>query len=132
MAREKLDAIGTEAIASKIADGATYREIAGEAGVGLGTFAAWIEADAERSQACARAREISAQAFEERAQEVIEDASDPFELAKAKELAVHWRWRAKAVNPRRYGDKVQQEHTGPGGGPVQFGKLEVVIVDSKG
>jgi hypothetical protein len=105
-AQDKLDAIGTEAIASRIADGETYREIAGSVGVGLGRLAMWIDSDPERSQACARARETSAQSFEERAQEEIEDAKDPFELAKARELAVHWRWRAKAVNPRRYGDKV--------------------------
>ena len=112
MAREKLDAIGTQAIALRIADGSTYREIAGQAGVGLGTLCAWIESDPERSQACARAREISAQAFEERAEEEIQDAKDPFELAKAKELAIHWRWRAKAVNPQRYGEKTETKHTG--------------------
>jgi hypothetical protein len=105
-AQDKLSAIGAEGIALRIANGETYREIAGSVGVSLGVLCHWIEATPERSQACARAREISAQAFEERAQEEIEDAKDPFELAKAKELAVHWRWRAKAVNPRRYGDKV--------------------------
>lgn len=105
-AQDKLDAIGSEKIALRISDGETYREIAASAGVSLGVLCHWIEANPERSQACARAREVSAQAFEERAQEEIEGARDQFELAKAKELAVHWRWRAKAVNPRRYGDKV--------------------------
>ena len=105
-AQKKLDAIGTEKMAERIANGETYSEIAGIAGVGLGALCAWIETDPERSHACTRAREVSAQAFEERAQEEIESASDQFELAKAKELAIHWRWRAKAVNPRRYGDKV--------------------------
>ena len=106
VAQSKLDLLGSEEVARLIADGKTYREIAGTVGVGLGTLCKWIEADDERSRACARAREISAQAFEERAQEVLEDAADPFQLAKARELAAHWRWRAKAVNPRRYGDKV--------------------------
>jgi hypothetical protein len=105
-AQDKLDAIGSEQIALRIANGETYREIAASAGVSLGLLCHWIEADDERRHACARAREVSAQAFEERAQEEIEGAQDQFELAKAKELAVHWRWRAKAVNPRRYGDKV--------------------------
>lgn len=106
VAQTKLDAIGVDSIAERIAGGETYREICGSVGVGLGSFCAWIEETPERSQACARAREISAQAYEEMAQEEIESAADQFELAKAKELAVHWRWRAKAVNPRRYGDKV--------------------------
>jgi hypothetical protein len=104
--QDKLNALGDEAIAERIASGETYREIAGSVGVGIGVLCAWMEADPERSRLCARARETSGQTFEEMAQEAIQDAADPFELAKAKELAVHWRWRAKAVNPRRYGDKV--------------------------
>ena len=31
---------------------------------------------------------------------VIAEAEDAFQLAKAKELAIHWRWRAKVVNPK--------------------------------
>lgn len=123
MARERLDAMGTEAVALKIADGSTYREIAGEAKVGLGTLCAWIESDPERSQACARAREISAQAFEERAQEEIQDAKDQFELAKAKELAIHWRWRASVTNPR-YNPKTVTEHKGSIGLNVVASKLD--------
>lgn len=111
MGRERLDELGTEAVALKIADGATYREIAGDAHVGLGTLCAWIESDPERSQACARAREISAQAFEERAQEEIQHAKDPFELSKAKELAIHWRWRAAVTNPK-YNPKTEHKHSG--------------------
>jgi hypothetical protein len=106
VAQNKLDALGVDWVVAAISDGKTYRHIANVAGVGLGTLATWIEADPERSRACARARELSAQAFEERAEEAIADAKDMFELAKAKELAAHWRWRAKAVNPKSYGDKV--------------------------
>ena len=117
--RDKLDAIGVEAIAEKIAAGETYRKITAEAQVSIGAFCAWIESDPERSQACARAREISGQSCDEKAEEEIANARDQFELAKAKELAVHWRWRAKAVNPRRYGDKVQTELSGSVGVTIQ-------------
>lgn len=123
MGRERLDELGTEAIALKIADSATYREIAGEAKVGLGTLCAWIESDPERSQACARAREISAQGFEERAQEEIQAAKDQFELAKAKELAIHWRWRAAVTNPK-YNPKTVTQHTGSIGLNVVASKLD--------
>ena len=104
--KQKLDSIGAENVADMIATGVTYRQICKELGVSLGALCAWIESEPERLRVCARAREVSAQAFEERAQEEIQGARDQFELSKAKELAVHWRWRAKAVNPRRYGDKV--------------------------
>jgi tRNA U55 pseudouridine synthase TruB len=119
VAQNKLDAVGEIYIADLIAMGTTYRAICAEIGVSLGVLCSWIESNPERSQACARAREISGQAHEERAQEEIESASDMFELSKAKELATHLRWRAKAVNPRRYGDKVQNELTGLNGGPIQ-------------
>jgi hypothetical protein len=56
--------------------------------------------------------------WDEKAETVLVDAADPFELAKARELAQHYRWRAKAVAPREYGDKVMQEHTGAEGGPI--------------
>lgn len=75
-------------------------------GVGLATLALWMESNPERSRACAKAREISAQTCDEQALQGISDAKDKFQLDKAKEEAIHLRWRAKSVNPRRYGDKV--------------------------
>ena len=131
VAQDKLNAIGSEQVAEWIADGRSYREIARTAEVGLGRLCMWIEADPERSRACARARETSAQAFEDQAQEYIHDAEDQFELSKAKELAIHLRWRAKVNNPRRYGDKVQNEHTGPNGGPVQIEEVRRTVVDPR-
>lgn len=107
VAREKLDQVGVETIAMWIAEGKSYRKIAEEVGCGLGRLYEWIELDAERSQACARAREQSAQTWDEKSVQCIEEAEDGFALMKAKELAVHYRWRAKAVNPKRYGDKQQ-------------------------
>jgi hypothetical protein len=104
--QDRLDAAGADTICTKIAEGTSYRQIAAEYKVGLGRLAAWIEADAERSRACARAREIAATAFDERALEGLEAASEPFELARAREVASHLRWRAKAANPKRYGEKV--------------------------
>lgn len=106
VAQQKLDAIGIDAIVEMIVDGQSYRQIAGKAGVSLSLLAGWMDANPERSRACARARELSAQAFDEQALRVVETAKDVFALAKAKEMAVHLRWRAKAANPRRYGDKV--------------------------
>jgi hypothetical protein len=112
IAQNKLNAIGGEQVAEWIADGRSYRDIARTVEVGLGRLCHWIDADPERSQACARARENSAQSFEDQAQEHIENAVNQFELSKAKELAIHLRWRAKVNNPKRYGDKVQTELSG--------------------
>ena len=130
-AQDKLNAIGSEQVAEWIADGKSYREIARTAEVGLGSLCLWIDAEPERSHACARAREDSAQSFEHQAQEFILDAGDQFELSKAKELAIHLRWRAKVNNPRRYGDKVQTELTGANGGPVQVQEVRRTVVDPR-
>lgn len=127
-AQSKLDAAGTEAVCSMIAEGTSYRQIAAKFGVGLATLATWMEVDAERSRACARAREIASQAFDEQALEAIEGASDAFELARAREVASHLRWRAKAANPRRYGDKVALGGA-EGLPPLVFEAIERRVVD---
>jgi len=105
VAQDKLTAVGLESICNDIIEGTTYRQIAAKHGVGLATLALWMESNPERSRACAKAREISAQTCDERALQGISDAKDKFQLDKAKEEAIHLRWRAKSVNPKRYGDK---------------------------
>jgi hypothetical protein len=106
VAKNKLTDAGVRAIASMIVEGESYRDISAHFEVSLATLASWIEENPERSRVCARAREISAQTFDEQALEVVRGATDMFALAKAKEEAIHLRWRAKAANPRRYGEKM--------------------------
>ena len=48
---------------------------------------------------------MAARVWDDRAEAVLRDASDLFELAKAKELAHHYRWRASKIAPRDYGDR---------------------------
>lgn len=36
------------------------------------------------------------------------------------------KWRLARMNPREYGDRITQEHTGPGGGPVTSVNLTAV------
>jgi hypothetical protein len=106
-----LDANEAEIIEAMRA-GFGYRAIAPKYDVSIGLLAQWVAANPERSHACARAREESADQCDEEAEDLLRDAADPFELAKARELAVHLRWRAKSRNPKVYGDKIQQEHSG--------------------
>ena len=122
---KKLDAVGIDAIVQEIIAGNSLTNIAKTQTVGVASLLTWIEADAERS---ARAREARAQAakiWDEKAEYVLQIASDPFELAKARELASHYRWRAKSVAPRDYGDKVTNEHTGAGGGPITLAAVDL-------
>jgi hypothetical protein len=126
VAQDKLTAVGTQAICDLILEGHSYRQISAQFGVGLATLVAWMDADAERSQACARARESASQSYDEKALESIERANDAFELAKAREAAIHLRWRAKAVNPRRYGEKVAV------GGAEDLPPVRTEVSDLKG
>jgi hypothetical protein len=120
----RLDLIGIDALCAKVADGVPMIEIAAEAQVSFGTLQTWIEAVPERS---ARMREVRRQAsrmWDERALQGIERASDPFELAKAKEAAHHLRWRASKIAPADYGERISAELTGKDGGPIQTRNLD--------
>lgn len=107
VAKRKLDAAGESVILEMITEGRGYRYIAAEFGVSVSTLYEWIEADTERSIRCAKASEQASIAEDEAALKAIQTAESPFELAKAREEAIHRRWRAKALAPKRYGDKVQ-------------------------
>ena len=130
-AKARIDAIGIDALAQKIADGMSMTGIAAEVGVSIGTLLVWVDQDPERSARAREARIMSARIWDERAEAGIESASDPFELSRAKELAHHYRWRASKIAPREYGDKVSAEVTGADGGPVQIERIVREIVDPK-
>ena len=105
VARNKLDSAGEQTIISMITAGEGYRAIARKFDVSVCAVFAWIEQNTERSHACARASELASHTEDDKALEGIEQAADMFELAKAKELAIHRRWRAKALAPKKYGDR---------------------------
>ena len=106
-AKEKLNALGVDGICEFISEGLTLTAIAQQIGVSIGSLIGWIEAEPERSARVREARSASARIWDEKAVEVIEDAADPFELTKARELAQHYRWRASKTAPREYGDRQQ-------------------------
>lgn len=120
-----LDVYGIDWVCERIGDEATLTHIAREASVATATLLNWINLDADRSARVKAARSQMAAIWDERATEVIQAATNAFELAKAREMAQHYRWRASKISPA-YNDKVVQEHTGPGGGPVSVTKIELV------
>ena len=116
----KTQDLNIETVCAGIAAGHFMTAIAKECGVSIAVLADWIEADPERA---ARAREIrsrTAGVWDDLAATGLADAKDPFELAKAKELAHHYRWRASKIAPKTYGERVQQEISGPGGAAIEI------------
>jgi hypothetical protein len=122
---KKLDVFGIDAVVAELIAGNSLTGIAKAQMVGVASLISWIEADAERAALAREARAQSAKIWDEKAEYVLQIAGDPFELAKARELASHYRWRAKAVAPRDYGEKVTNEHTGAGGGPITLAAVDL-------
>ena len=111
-ARARLDKVGIDEIVEMIAvEGASLRGIANEVGVSAGSLLTWIEADPERSARVRDAREQLAKLWDEKAEDVLQQAFDEFTLKKARELASHYRWRASKTAPREYGDRVEVKGT---------------------
>jgi len=101
------DSLGIEALCEKLIAGDSQTKIAQDIGVSIATLSNWIAADAERSARAREARIAAARSFDEMAEQVLLNAKDGFGLAKARELASHYRWKASKSNPREYGDKIE-------------------------
>ena len=121
----KCTQFGIETICDMITNGDSLTKIAKEIGIHAATLIRWLEEDPQRSARAKEARIRSAKIWDEAAEAVIKAAPDKFELERARELAHHYRWRAKAIAPREYGDKVQQEHTGANGGPIALAAVDL-------
>ena len=103
--KDRLDIYGIEKVIQSIKDCKSITAIAVAARVSKGTLIAWIAADSDRSTRVREARADTAMLWDESAEQVLTDAKDPLSLAKARELASHYRWRASKISPKDYGDK---------------------------
>ncbi len=103
--------LSEDQILERIEGGESINHIALSIKVNRSTLCRWLDADLQRSARAKTSRRISAQSYDEKAESCIEEAADPFELSKAKELAHHYRWRASKIDPA-YGDKVDHTHQG--------------------
>lgn len=105
-------------VCEMVVEGQTVRQIADHFGVSPGTVLYWIESKPEYAEQYARARASAADMFEN---DIIEAAQAVTpETAAADRVKIDaLKWVAARRAPKRYGDKLQQEVTGPDGGPVQ-------------
>lgn len=106
-AKAKLEALGIDGVCEAIAETGTMTRAAQNVGVSIGRLIEWIEASPERSARAKQLRSYMAAHWDEKAEYVIENATDPLGIAKARELAQHYRWRASKIAPRDYGDRMQ-------------------------
>lgn len=141
-----IDKAATKArICELISDGQTLAEILrGEDMPGRRTVYDWIKDDPDFAAAMDVARDMGADAI---AEEALRIADTPLEgveieiegkhrkekhgdMLGHRKLQVETRLKLLAKwHPKKYGEKVTTEHTGPGGGAVQFEKITRTIVD---
>jgi transposase-like protein len=72
----------------------------------------WIDGDSDRSQRAKEARQNAADWCDREAERVLRDltpGATVAEVARARELAQHYRWRARVRNPATHGDKIVVE-----------------------
>lgn len=106
-----LDGFGLEALCDALVAGEPQRAICKKLGVAPGSLRRWIALDAERQARVHEARVDAATAWDEKAEEAILKARGKDGIAKGRELAHHYRWRASKADPRRYGDKLEIDQT---------------------
>lgn len=98
-------------ICEMVAEGLTLRQIAAKFDVNAGTILKWIGETDEFAQQYARARDSASDIFET---DIIETAQavSP-ETAAADRVKIDaLKWVAGRRAPKRYGDRVQTEHSG--------------------
>jgi len=102
-----------EIVCSMLIEGAKWKDIALKFAIPLSTLYDSITRSSEFSARVREAKDISADSYAELAEYVLQNAiSDGVEIQRARELAQHYRWMAGKRSPKRYGDKLQTEHSG--------------------
>lgn len=108
--KAKLDAIGIDAVCEMILNDMSYAAIGAKFQMTAPSVAQWLDADPLRSARARDARVRSAAKCDELAlaalQEISDDGSNAM-VARQREIASHYRWRAKVRNPREYGDAIK-------------------------
>ena len=80
------------------------------------TIFLWLSKYPEFSEQYARAREEQADAIADECLDIAETEPD---VQRARLKIDVRKWCASKMKPRKYGDRITQEHTGLGGGPIQ-------------
>jgi hypothetical protein len=107
--RQTLDEIGIEEITNRMKCGESQAEIARSFKIPTSSLSNWLNSDVGRSAYARQARQISAESWMDRAQEVLKNIPEngtTAQIAQAKELAQHYRRMAEIRNPREYGPKL--------------------------
>jgi hypothetical protein len=82
-------------------------------GLKVNHFLYWVEADKARGAQYARARDRQADHFGERVSEIADGVlSGEYDYNAARVAVDALKWSAGKMKPKRWGDRVEHEHTG--------------------
>jgi hypothetical protein len=116
--------IRTEAIEERIIDGlleglSLARVCDAEGMPNRRNVLRWMEADEVFAAKCARARLMQAEIMDDM---ILDEArACTPEMAQVAKVRISaYQWRASKLAPKKYGDRVTNEHTGPDGGPMMI------------
>lgn len=119
-------------ICSELADGRSLRAICdGDDFPSVGTVLRWVGENKSFQEQYARAREIQAETHADAIVSISdgpESGDDSIKTARDRLRVDSRKWVASKLLPKKYGDKVTQEHTGVDGAPIQVERIERVIV----
>jgi hypothetical protein len=123
-------------ICTRLANGESLRAICGsdrdDFMPHIGTVLRWVSQNNEFREQYAKAREIQAETHADDIVTIADgptEADDSVKTARDRLRVDARKWVASKLLPKKYGDKVTNEHVGPDGGPVQVQKIERVIVE---
>lgn len=136
-----------DAICILLAEGRSLNEICRQEGMpDKSTVIRWLGKYPDFRNQYAKAKEVGIEVWAEDILDIADDGSNDWmerknadgenigwsfngEAAKRSQIRIDARkWLLSKLAPKRFGDKVQQEITGKDGGPVEFTKIERVVV----
>ena len=119
-------------IIRRISEGEPLAQICREDGMpGLSTVYDWEGKDEALSGAIARARIAGFDMIAQEALAIADDADPDADVQRSK-LRIETRLKLLAKwDPKRYGEMVKTEHSGPNGGEIPFAVIERRVVDPK-
>ena len=122
-----------------IAQGGNLVGFQKERGLAYTTLADWVHDNPERKARYERARELRADVIFDEIVAISDESTvetkyegeevrlvlDATAVARNRLRVDARKWAAAKLKPRVYGDKVTQEHTGAGGGPITLAALDL-------
>jgi len=131
-------------ICERLVNGESLRAICRDEGMpSVTTIFRWNEANEAFRDQYARARDMQAEMFADELAEISDDGSNDWmarndpenpgwvvngEHLQRSKLRVDTRkWIASRILFKKYGDKIEQQHTGPGGGPLVISSTDAEL-----